>query len=78
MKAASPRGAGALVQIAAASARALAALAPIAAAGLGIGAHWIGYQFSLVYFSGAAAAAAVGMMAAPRGSDASSVSAVRR
>ncbi|NDV98577.1 MFS transporter [Salipiger sp. PrR002] len=42
-----------LVQIAATgSILALTALAPEVAQSLGIGAHWIGYQISLIYFSG--------------------------
>lgn len=50
-----------LVQIAATcSILALTALAPEAAASLGIGAHWIGYQVSLIYFSGMFASALAG------------------
>jgi MFS family permease len=52
-----------LVQmVATAAALALTAMAPIVAADLGIGAYWIGYQVSLVYFSGAVASATAGMM----------------
>jgi MFS family permease len=39
---------------------ALTALAPIVAADLGIGAHWIGYQISLIYFAGMFASAFAG------------------
>ncbi|WP_226624620.1 MFS transporter [Alloyangia pacifica] len=50
-----------LVQVAATcSILALTALAPEAAASLGIGAHWIGYQISLIYFAGMFASAFAG------------------
>lgn len=49
------------VQIAAtASMLALTSLAPEAATTLGIGAHWIGYQVSLIYFAGMFASAFAG------------------
>ncbi|MBE9636633.1 MFS transporter [Salipiger mangrovisoli] len=52
-----------LVQIAATSSiLALTALAPEAAESLGIGAHWIGYQISLVYFSGMFASGFAGVV----------------
>ncbi|WP_353471295.1 MFS transporter [Salipiger sp. H15] len=50
-----------LVQVAATcSILALTALAPEVAASLGVGAHWIGYQISLIYFSGIFASAFAG------------------
>lgn len=50
-----------LVQVAATlSILALTALAPEVAASLGIGAHWIGYQISLIYFAGVFASAVAG------------------
>ncbi|MEQ5870690.1 MFS transporter [Sagittula sp. NFXS13] len=49
------------VQVAATlSTLALTALAPEVAASLGIGAHWIGYQISLIYFAGVFASAVAG------------------
>ncbi|MBP1806280.1 MFS transporter [Rubellimicrobium aerolatum] len=49
------------VQIAGtASILALTALAPEAAATLGVGSHWIGYQISLIYFAGMFASAIAG------------------
>lgn len=50
-----------LVQVAATSSTlALTALAPAVAESLGIGAHWIGYQVSLIYFAGMFASAFAG------------------
>lgn len=41
---------------------ALTAIAPVVAADLGIGAHWIGYQISLIYFAGMFASAFAGVV----------------
>lgn len=46
---------------------ALTALAPIVAADVGIGEHWIGYQISLIYFSGMFASAFAGAIVAALG-----------
>lgn len=46
---------------------ALTALAPVVALDLGIGAHWIGYQISLIYFSGMFASAFAGAIIAALG-----------
>lgn len=46
---------------------ALTALAPIVAADLDIGAHWIGYQISLIYFAGMFASAFAGAIVAALG-----------
>ncbi|WP_187968522.1 MFS transporter [Aquibium microcysteis] len=54
-------GAATLVQVAAtASVLALTAIAPAVAGDLGVGAHWIGYQISLIYTSGMIASAVAG------------------
>lgn len=41
---------------------ALTAIAPVVAGDLGIGAHWIGYQISLIYFAGMFASAFAGVI----------------
>ncbi|CZT37460.1 MFS transporter [Rhizobium sp. 9140] len=52
-----------LVQIVAtASVLALTAIAPVVALDLGIGAHWIGYQISLIYASGMISSAVAGTL----------------
>lgn len=52
-----------LIQIVAtASVLALTAIAPTVASDLGIGAHWIGYQISLIYFSGMFSSALAGTL----------------
>lgn len=52
-----------LVQIVAtASVLALTAIAPLVALDLGIGAHWIGYQISLIYASGMISSAVAGTL----------------
>ncbi len=52
-----------LIQIVAtASVLALTAIAPAVAADLGIGAHWIGYQISLIYASGMFSSAVAGTL----------------
>lgn len=56
-------GAATLVQVAAtASVLALTAIAPTVALDLGVGAHWIGYQISLVYTSGMVTSAVSGRL----------------
>lgn len=56
-------GAATLVQVAAtASVLALTAIAPAVAADLDVGAHWIGYQISLIYTSGMFASAIAGSL----------------
>ncbi|WP_181706980.1 MFS transporter [Chthonobacter rhizosphaerae] len=52
-----------LIQVVAtATVLALTAITPLVAADLGIGPHWIGYQVSLIYFSGAFASAVAGTL----------------
>ncbi|MFN3524663.1 MAG: hypothetical protein ACK4YU_01125 [Paracoccus sp. (in: a-proteobacteria)] len=54
-----------LVQIAATSSiLSLTALAPAAAQTLGVGAHWIGYQISFIYFAGTFASLCSGTLVA--------------
>lgn len=53
--------------VATATVLALTTIAPIVAAGLGISAHWVGYQISLVYLSGAFASVAAGSLIARYG-----------
>ena len=56
-------GTATLVQVAAtASVLALTAIAPAVAADLEVGAHWIGYQISLIYTSGMIASAVAGSL----------------
>jgi predicted MFS family arabinose efflux permease len=56
-------GAATLVQVAAtASVLALTAIAPTVALDLGVGAHWIGYQISLIYTSGMVTSAVSGSL----------------
>lgn len=59
-----------LVQIAATSSiLGLTALAPAAAATLDVGAHWIGYQISFIYFTGLFASLASGSLVAAIGAE---------